>query len=111
INKSWLGLENFMRIFRQQGHPWTPQEIWFAIKSKFDRIEARATNGRARIRTMSMQTPKLPEADKRRRPACCNWAGGRRQALSGTPVDQAPCRLTLERVTPSPRTQTVQVAG
>jgi hypothetical protein len=57
----WLDLENFMRIFRQQGHPGAREKIWFSIKSIFDRIPARAANRRAGTRTMFLQTPKFPE--------------------------------------------------
>jgi hypothetical protein len=45
INKSWLDLENFMRIFRQQGHPRAPQNIWFLIKSIFDQVKFRSNRG------------------------------------------------------------------
>ena len=51
----WLDLENFMRIFRQQGHPWALEKIWFLIKSIFDPIKARAANGRAGIWTMFLR--------------------------------------------------------
>jgi hypothetical protein len=57
-SKSWLDLENFMRIFRQQGNSWAPQKnlvfnqvnlrsTRFRLKSTLAQIPARAANGRA----------------------------------------------------------------
>jgi hypothetical protein len=69
-----------MRIFRQQGHPWARQKIWFSIKSILYQIKARAANGRAGIWTMLMQTPKLPEPGR---------GAGQPRGISLGPADAA----------------------